>query len=130
MLAAGLKPRVIDGDWNIETGYLIGRNLDIDTDKVTAIFAANDNLSLGLMHAFRERGIDVPGRLSIVGFDDVAEAPYFEPPLTTLRPDLAKLGRVAMGLILGQITGESVEGSHTVRPELIVRKSTAKPPII
>jgi DNA-binding LacI/PurR family transcriptional regulator len=128
MVAAGLKPRVIAADWNIETGYLIGKHLDIDTDKITGIFAANDNLSLGLMHAFRERGIAVPERISIVGFDDVPEAPYFAPPLTTLRPDFSRLGRVAMGLILRKLSGESVEISNNITPELIIRKSTAVPP--
>ena len=124
---AGLVPRVIAGDWNIETGYQIGKALDLDTEGITAIFAANDNLALGLMHAFRERGVAIPGRVSIVGFDDVPEAPYFAPPLTTLKPDLAELGRVSMGLILGYLKGESVEHFNVVEPELMVRASTAPP---
>ena len=127
MTQAGLTPRIIKGDWNIETGYQIGKTLDLDKDGITAIFAANDNLALGFMHAFRERGIAIPERVSIVGFDDVPEAPYFAPPLTTLKPDLAALGKISMGLILDYLRGESVENSNVVEPELVVRASTAPP---
>jgi DNA-binding LacI/PurR family transcriptional regulator len=115
----------LPGDWNIETGYQLGKALDLESEGITAIFAANDNLALGIMHAFRERGISIPGRVSIVGFDDVPEAPYFAPPLTTLKPDLAELGRVSMGLILGYLKGESVERINVVEPELVIRESTA-----
>lgn len=126
MNTAGLQPRVLAGDWNIETGYRLAKDLDLDSDGITAVFAANDNLALGIMHAFRERGISIPGRVSIVGFDDVPEAPYFAPPLTTLKTDLAELGRVSMGLILGFLKGEPVERVNVVEPELVIRESTAQ----
>jgi DNA-binding LacI/PurR family transcriptional regulator len=128
MKKAELKPQVVDGDWAVPTGYRIGRNLDIDASKVTAIFAANDHLALGLMRALRQRGYAIPERVSIIGFDDVPEAAYYEPPLTTMRPDFAELGRVAMEKMLGQINREAMLRTDTLVPELIIRESTATPP--
>jgi DNA-binding LacI/PurR family transcriptional regulator len=112
----------------VPTGYEIGKNLELDKSKITAIFAANDHLALGLMRALKQRGYSVPERVSIIGFDDVPESAYYEPPLTTMRPDFAELGRVAMEMILGRIeSGKAVKGSSLV-PEIVVRESTAMPP--
>lgn len=127
MKSAKLQPKVIPGDWTVPTGYEIGRNLDIEADKVTAIFAANDHLALGLMRALRQRGYSIPERVSIIGFDDVPEAAYYEPPLTTMRPDFAELGRVAMEMMLGHINREETLRADTLVPELIIRESTASP---
>ncbi len=127
MESAQLQPKVIPGDWTVPTGYEIGRNLDIEADKVTAIFAANDHLALGLMRALRQRGYSIPERVSIIGFDDVPEAAYYEPPLTTMRPDFAELGRVAMEMMLGHINREATLRADTLVPELIIRESTASP---
>jgi DNA-binding LacI/PurR family transcriptional regulator len=127
MKSAKLQPKVIQGDWTVPTGYDIGQNLDLDTSKVTAIFAANDHLALGLMRALRQRGYSIPENISIIGFDDVPEAAYYEPPLTTMRPDFAELGRVAMEMMLGHINREETLRADTLVPELIVRESTAPP---
>ena len=127
MLNAGLVPNIIDGDWSIDTGYRIGMQLNIDSPKITAIFAANDYLAIGLMHAFRLRGIRVPERISIVGFDDLPETPYLSPPLTTVKQDFELLGAIAMSFLLEQINGIR-HGSHDrLIPELVVRDSTAQP---
>jgi DNA-binding LacI/PurR family transcriptional regulator len=128
MKEAKLKPLVIEGDWSVATGYEIGKNLELDKSKITAIFAANDHLALGLSKALRQRGIRIPERVSLIGFDDLPESAYFEPPLTTMRPDFAELGRIAMEMILGRIeSGKAVKSSSLV-PELLVRESTARPP--
>lgn len=127
MKNAKLEPKVFSGDWTSPTGYEIGRDIDLDSDKVTAIFAANDHLALGLMRAIRQRGYAIPERVSIIGFDDVPEAAYYEPPLTTMRPDFAELGRVAMEMMVGQINSEAARLAETLVPELIVRESTAIP---
>ncbi len=127
MKTAKLQPKVIPGDWTVPTGYEIGKNLELDKSKVTAIFAANDQLALGLMRALRQRGYSVPDRVSVIGFDDVPEAAYYEPPLTTMRPDFAELGRVAMEMMLGSINREETMRADTLVPELIVRESTATP---
>jgi DNA-binding LacI/PurR family transcriptional regulator len=128
MLNANLTPQVIDGDWQIDTGYRIGKKLDIDSKQVTALFIANDRMSLGFMHAMRQRGIEVPKRLSIVGFDDLEETAYSSPPLTTLRQDFKALGNRAMNLLLSEISGTATKKLDRLVPELIQRSSTAAPP--
>lgn len=128
MLNANLTPQVIDGDWQIDTGYRIGKKLDIESKGVTALFVANDRMAFGLLHAMRERGIEVPKRLSIVGFDDLEESTYSSPPLTTLRQDFKELGNRAMNLLLSEISGTSTKKLDRLIPELIRRGSTAAVP--
>lgn len=128
MLNANLTPQVIDGDWQIDTGYRIGKKLDIESKGVTALFVANDRMAFGLLHAMRERDIEVPKRLSIVGFDDLEESTYSSPPLTTLRQDFKELGNRAMTLLLSEISGTSTKKLDRLIPELIKRGSTAAVP--
>jgi DNA-binding LacI/PurR family transcriptional regulator len=127
----GLMPLgPIRGDWSPESGYQIGRSLAdrVDAGDVTAIVSANDQMALGLLHAFSERGVSVPERVSIVGFDDVPEAAHFIPPLTTVRQDFAALGRQIMATVEAQL-GLSAVGAGTLAvPELVVRGSTAAAP--
>jgi DNA-binding LacI/PurR family transcriptional regulator len=129
MLNASLVPNIIDGDWSIDTGYRIGMQLNIDQPLTTAIFAANDYLAMGLLHAFRLRGISVPERISIVGFDDLPETPYFSPPLTTVRQDFETLGTRAMALLLDTINGERHLSHDRLIPDLIIRDSSAPPSV-
>ena len=68
----------------------------------TAIFAANDHLAIGLLRALHERSRRVPEEVSIVGFDDVPEAGYLIPPLTTIRPDFHAVADRALRLLLSQ----------------------------
>jgi DNA-binding LacI/PurR family transcriptional regulator len=128
MLNANLVPQVIDGDWQLTTGYKIGKQLDIDSRAVTALFIANDRMSIGFLHAMRERGIDVPNRLSVIGFDDLEETAYTSPPLTTLRQDFRELGNRAMNLLLSEIAGRSTRKLDRLIPELVLRASTTTPP--
>ncbi len=81
------------------------------------------------MRAFHERGRDVPGDVSVVGFDDVPEAAYFSPPLTTIRQDFGEVGRCSLALLVDQIeSGARAAERHVVEATLIVRDSTQKPP--
>ncbi|MEO8889378.1 MAG: LacI family DNA-binding transcriptional regulator [Jatrophihabitantaceae bacterium] len=93
----------------------------------TALFAVTDILALGAIDAAAELGIDVPGQLSVVGYDDIPEAATSHPPLTTIRQDLFEQGRTAARLAVRQIAGESVRAPR-MRAELVVRASTAKAP--
>jgi DNA-binding LacI/PurR family transcriptional regulator len=97
--------------------------------QITAVFVANDQMALGLLRAFREHGIDVPGDVSVVGFDDVPEAEYFSPPLTTVRQDFAAVGRNSIGVVLDQIESGPVDKPPciVVPATLVVRTSTAAP---
>lgn len=128
MLAHGLEPREpLEGDWLAASGYALGRELVHDTT-VTAVFVGNDQMSIGLLHACREAGVRVPEDLSVIGFDDIPEAAYFAPPLTTMRQDFDGLGRDIMATVLDVLRDEPSAPDRTARvPELIVRASTSAP---
>ena len=115
------------GDWTAQFGYYVGREL-LTVRDFTAIFASNDQMALGLMHAIRDAGLDIPRDVSIVGFDDIPEAAHFWPPLTTVRQDFAELGRRCVALLLGDVDPATAEHHRTIVPELIVRESTGRPP--
>ncbi len=114
------------GDWTADFGYYVGQELLRRTD-FTAVFAANDQMALGLMHAFREGGLEVPRDISIVGFDDIPEAAHYWPPLTTVRQDFAEIGRRSLSLLVGELGGTRGMSHEQIAPELIVRESTALP---
>ncbi len=126
--AAGAPvPPVLVGDWSPGSGYELGRRLAADPE-VTAVFAGNDPMALGLLRALHEEGRELPGELSVVGFDDCPEAAFFTPPLTTIRQDFMEVGRRALTLMLEEIeTGSRDAACPPVPPELVVRQSTAPP---
>jgi DNA-binding LacI/PurR family transcriptional regulator len=129
--AAGARiPPVVYGDWSAQSGYEAGREVIASGDAdATAVFAANDHMALGLIRAFSDAGLSVPADLSVVGFDDVAEAAYFTPPLSTVHQDFELLGRECVSLLLELIGGEPTRDAVAVEPlSLIVRESTAPPP--
>jgi DNA-binding LacI/PurR family transcriptional regulator len=121
------SPEVLVGDWSAQSGYDAGRLL-AGAPEVTAVFAANDNMALGLLRALSEQGRSVPHDISIVGFDDIAEAGFFTPPLTSIRQDFAEMGRRSVELLLRQVqTGARSVEHITLAPELVLRDSTAPP---
>ncbi len=126
--SAGVQvPKLLVGDWSARSGYELSAGLVRDP-QVTAIFAANDAMALGVLRRVHEAGRDVPGSISVVGFDDVPEAEFYTPPLTTIRQDFIQLGRSSFELMLDEIeTGERTALHVTIAPELIVRTSTARP---
>ena len=85
--------RRLDAVVGLRGGQAAGRPRPGRATDVTAVFLANDQMALGLLAALHEEGLSVPGDVSVVGFDDLPEAPYFTPPLTTVRQDFAELGR-------------------------------------
>jgi DNA-binding LacI/PurR family transcriptional regulator len=123
--AAGLQPLpVIFGDWTADFGYSAGLARLPGRD-FTALFAGNDQMALGFMHACREFGVDVPRELSVVGFDDVPEAAHFWPPLTTVRQDFVEIGRRAIAILLAELNGDASVTHEVIAPELVIRRSTA-----
>ena len=125
---AGIDPPpVLSADWSPAAGYRVGQLLARMPD-VTAVFAANDHLALGILKALREFGRLVPQEVSIVGFDDIPEAAYFVPPLTTIRPDFDAVARAALSVLLHQISSGEVSGEReTIAPILVPRDSVAAP---
>jgi DNA-binding LacI/PurR family transcriptional regulator len=120
-------PPVMAADWSAASGYKAGQML-ARMPEVTAVFCSNDHLALGVLRAMHERGRRVPHDVSVVGFDDVPEAAYFIPPLTTIRPDFAAVARETLGLLLEQVSeGESAQPRRTIEPVLVARDSVAPP---
>ncbi|RJK98360.1 LacI family DNA-binding transcriptional regulator [Vallicoccus soli] len=119
-------PRVLQGDWSPASAYRAV--LDLDLADVTALFVGNDQMALGALRALHERGVPVPERVSVVGFDDVPEAAYYSPPLTTVRQDFQEVGRRCIGLLLERVREGAGPATSVVRPELVVRASAGPPP--
>ncbi len=128
LTAAGLAvPEMVVGDWTADCAYELARVPGRLPD-CTAIFAGNDQMALGLIHGFAERGIVVPRDVSIVGFDDLPEAKHFLPPLTTVRQDFRELGARSVEVLLAALEGREHDRRSTISPELVVRHSTAVAP--
>jgi DNA-binding LacI/PurR family transcriptional regulator len=127
--SAGITPpEVLRGDWTPESGYRHGLTLGQRED-VTAIFAANDQMGLGAMRALHELGRDIPGDISVVGFDDMEEAHSFWPPLTTIRQNFTAVGRLSIQKLLDKVANTTAEiAKITVPTQLIIRSSTGRPP--
>ena len=121
-------PPVIRGDWTTASGYRAGIELR-DRDDVTAVFAANDQMALGVLRAFHEVGRRVPDDTSVIGFDDMAESDSFWPPLTTIHQQFDVVGQTGMRMLIAEIEAETITpGTFTVPTSLVVRESTAPPP--
>ncbi len=123
--AAGVSvPTPVVAGWSADSGYEVGRSLAAGA-LPEAIFAANDQLALGLEHAFWDAGIRVGQDVAIVGFDDEVGSAHYLPPLTTVRQDFARLGGLAIEVLrqaLGGVTGR--EAPRLVPPEIVVRRSS------
>jgi DNA-binding LacI/PurR family transcriptional regulator len=120
MRSAGLTPVVYDGDWTPASGFAASRAIDATT--IDAVFAGNDQMALGVLHAFAEEGLRVPDDVAVVGFDDVPEAAHFTPPLTTVRQDFQAMGERVLASARALLEG----GQHDdglLQPELVVRRS-------
>lgn len=130
----------VSGDWTAESGFTAGRELLRNRPvrggadlRFSAVFAANDQMALGLVRAFNEAGIEVPRDVSVAGFDDIPEAEYFWPPLTTVHQDFIELGRRSIDLLINAIDRSAGEPSAAavpaagvpaaVEPRLVVRNS-------
>ncbi|HEX5858800.1 MAG TPA: LacI family DNA-binding transcriptional regulator [Microbacterium sp.] len=123
MDARGLVSQVVVGDWTSDSGYEIGARHPL-VNHVTAIFASNDQMALGLLHGLSTRGIRVPQDLALVGYDDAPESRHLLPPLTTVRQDFDAAGTAALRAVLTAIDGGSVEARQRVMPQLVVRASS------
>ncbi|MFG2572324.1 substrate-binding domain-containing protein [Streptomyces sp. NPDC048481] len=124
------------GDWSADSGYDLGRALAEDP-AVTAVFASNDQMALGLLRALHEAGRRVPEDVSVVGYDDIPEAAHFLPPLTTVRTAFTDIGTIALRTLLDRMdtARHPAAPSRTPAPagpaltlvpvELKIRRSTA-----
>jgi DNA-binding LacI/PurR family transcriptional regulator len=90
---------------------------------VTAVFAGNDQMALGVMKAMADAGRRIPGDVSVVGFDGLPESPFFRPGLSTVHFDFGEVGRRAVTYILDLIAGTSPPVVPPIEPRLVVRAS-------
>lgn len=123
------EPPVLNGDWSAASGYAAGRELASESS-VTAVFAAGDEMAIGLIHALREAGRRVPEDVSVVGLDGNPVFAYVSPPLTTVRQPFEAASREGIRLLLHAIEKPATELPPASDPpvQLIVRSSTAPPP--
>jgi LacI family transcriptional regulator len=120
---AGLSPVSVEtGEFTRDGGYAAAEGLLDRHAEVDCVFAVNDVMAVGAMSAFRARGVDVPGRLGVAGFDDIATLRDVWPGLTTVRLPLEQMGRRALELAIqgGEITTE------TFKAEVVLRESTSR----
>jgi DNA-binding LacI/PurR family transcriptional regulator len=129
LTAAGIAaPEPDVGGWTPASGYEAGRRLAPDPS-VTAVLCGNDDLAVGVMRAMSEAKRDVPGSVSVVGFDDTPNSAFLSPALTTVRLDFAGLGRSCFSLLHSLVhPGTPASPGPPLRPELVVRESSAPPP--
>jgi len=125
LAARGLEPGpVIEGDWSAASGY--AATVAIIDAGVTAVFCANDQMALGLLGGLHEAGVRVPRDISVVGFDDIPDAAYYWPQLTTVRQDFAELARRAVAVVIADADA-AASVLDPVAPVLVRRDSVAPP---
>lgn len=126
MEAAGLPARpVMFGNWTASSGRALGEVIVAQADPPTAVFAANDQMALGLLNAFHRHGWQVPAFISVVGFDDADDAAAYWPSLTTVHQRFDEVGRRATTELIAMIDGETDEHTTSLIPtSLVVRESS------
>jgi DNA-binding LacI/PurR family transcriptional regulator len=124
------EPPVVTGDWSAASGYAQGGTFASDP-AVTAVFAANDDMAIGLIHALVDAGRRVPEDVSVVGFDDIPVSAHVLPPLTTVRQPFDAVAEQGLKLLLRAIEEPQANLPSAPDPpvELVVRASTASPPL-
>ena len=117
---------VVEGDFDYASGFAAGQRLLTLPDRPTAVFAGSDTMALGVYEAVRRSGLRVPEDVSVVGFDDLPQAGWSSPPLTTVRQPLAEMGMLAVRTVQRLVDGERLESQKVeLATELVVRDSTA-----
>jgi DNA-binding LacI/PurR family transcriptional regulator len=130
LLQAGLETDpdlVLEGDWSASAGYAAIGRLLAEGRSFSALFAQNDRMAVGAINALQQAGLRVPEDVSVIGFDDMPLASYFDPPLTTIRQDFTAMGGLAARLLIQAIEAP-VGGREMLRlgVELVPRGSTAR----
>lgn len=125
--AHGLEPGVrVDGDWSARSGHEAWSRMR--QAGVTAVYAANDQMALGLLSALYEAGLRVPEDVSVVGYDNTPESGWYFPPLTTVEQEFRRAGEVGIEQLMKLVEGLPVEPEVLVAPALVERHSTGPVP--
>jgi len=121
---------VTSGNWSSKSGKKAFDQLKNSYPEMDAVFVANDQMALSVMQTACEEGIDIPNKLSVVGFDGIPESEFYSPPLTTVAQNLDKLGNIAVQELARMVEKNNSDGDLgepiylTLKPELIIRKSS------
>ncbi len=120
---------IISGDFSLQCGRVVARRIQQMEERPTAVFCASDMIAFGLISGLVEGGLNVPGDISVVGFDDIEMSQCYIPSLTTVRQDRWRLGRCAATHLLERLSHPGamapVAGIEVVGVELSIRDSTA-----
>ncbi|MCA1921665.1 LacI family DNA-binding transcriptional regulator [Buttiauxella noackiae] len=120
-----LKPvSVIHGNWDAQSGYVGALQMLRETPNFSAVLVANDQMALGVLSAFHQNQLSIPGHKSVIGYDDTYESSFFYPALTTVSLDLDLQGREAVRRILSASDNETLRSSSILPAKLVVRNST------
>jgi LacI family transcriptional regulator len=117
---------VINGDFDYASGFAAGTELLSLPGRPTAIFAASDQMALGVYEAARQQGLRIPDDLSVIGFDDLPEAGWASPPLTTVRQPLSEMGSLAARTLVRLIRGETVESPRIELSTRLVQRASVQ----
>src|ERR1051325_4665546 len=132
LAAAGILPDpelIVYSDWRLPRGTTAAEELLALSDPPTAIFGFNDNVAIGALHAARKRGLRVPEDLSVVGFDDTAQAEIVMPSLTSVRQPLAEMGRMGVSLLTRLLEGQRLDALRIeLSTVLVVREAAGRVP--
>ena len=119
---------VAEGDWSIDSGQAAAAAILSWPQRPTAVFAANDEMAIGAIHAFAAAGVSVPGGISVVGFDDIDFAAVVSPALTTVRQPRFAMGRAAVDTVTARIEGRTSAERVRILPFQRVVRASAGPP--
>lgn len=131
LAAAGISfdPALVRvGFYEADTARRAAHDLLSQPDRPSAVFAANDLSAIALIEVAQERGLDVPGDLSVVGFDDIPEASRHSLPLTTVHQPMQSIGQTAARMLTALMAGESLSSMHVLLPTRLVLRATTAPP--
>jgi DNA-binding LacI/PurR family transcriptional regulator len=119
---------VAPGGWSADEGYQAARHLVAERRPFTGLFAQNDLMAVGAIRALREAGLETPERVSVIGFDDIPLASFFDPALTTVRQSPVEIGQQAARLLIEAIVnGGHLQQQVLIEPQLVERASCAPP---
>ncbi len=112
-----------DGDWSAESGFKAALHL-LEGQPFSAVFSHNDQMALGALRALHTRGFRIPEDISVVGFDNIPESAFFEPPLTTVQQDFAALGEQSVDYLVGLMSkARPPLHQRVLYPTLVERQS-------
>ncbi|PWW08213.1 LacI family DNA-binding transcriptional regulator [Mangrovibacter plantisponsor] len=121
----GLKPvTVLHGDWDARSGYAGALQMLRETPSFSAVLVGNDQMALGVLSAFHQHQLSIPGQKSVIGYDDTWESSFFYPALTTVSLDLDLQGKEAVRRLLNAGQKEDGRSSSVLPAKLVVRNST------